>query len=86
MRTTVTPDDYVQALDQKVMRYRDASSKDVLNDGLRSGYGEQAHTQHRRFAQQTQDLGCLLLDRANLNALADELEDRELMAKLAHGR
>jgi hypothetical protein len=86
MRTTVTLDADVEVLVKKAMHESDASFKDVLNDGLRRGLGVQASRPAGRFVQPTRNLGRLLVDSANFNALVDELEDRELMAKLAQGR
>lgn len=86
MRTTVTVDDDVEALVKTAMHVRDASFKDVLNDGLRRGLGTVATRRSTAFVQRAFDMGHPLVHSANLSALADELEDRALMAKLAQGR
>lgn len=86
MRTTVTLDPDVEALLKNAMRERDASFKQVLNDALRQGLRRRASGAPAPFEQMTFDMGPLLVATTHLNALADELEDRELMAKLAQGR
>lgn len=86
MRTTVTLDPDVEALVKSAMRERDASFKDVLNDGLRRGLRVPAPAAAAAFVQPSFDMGALLLSTGNLNALAAELEDQELVAKLQQGR
>jgi hypothetical protein len=86
MRTTVTLDPDVEALLKNAMRERDASFKPVLNVALREGLSLRAGRAATPFEQMTFDMGPLLLATGNLNSLADELEDRELIAKLARGR
>lgn len=86
MRTTITLDPDVEVLVKNAMREGDASFKQVLNDGLRRGLGGGDRPARARFVQRTHDLGPLRVSASSLNALADELEDRELMAKLSQGR
>ncbi len=86
MRTTITLDPDVEALVKNAMRERDASFKDVLNDGLRRGLRLRAADAAAAFMQPTFDMGALLVSTDNLNALATELEDQELVAKLQQGR
>jgi Arc/MetJ family transcription regulator len=86
MRTTVTLDDDVKVLVKNAMHETDASFKDVVNDGLRRALGAQATHRPVSFQQSTRNMGRLLVDSTNLNVLADELEDRELMSKLAQDR
>lgn len=86
MRTTITLDPDVEVLVKNAMRESDASFKQVLNDALRRGLGAGERPPRARFVQRTYDLGPMRVTASNLNALADELEDRELMAKLSRGR
>ncbi len=86
MRTTVTLDPDVQALLKKAIRERDASFKQVLNDGLRKGLGPASAPKHKPFVQRTFDMGLPLVDLTKANALAGELEDLERIEKMKHGR
>lgn len=86
MRTTVTLDPDVDVLVKEAMRERDASFKDVLNDGLRRGLRGAAPRAATSFVQPSYDMGALLVSTTNLNALAAELEDQEVIAKLRQGR
>ena len=86
MRTTVTLDADVEVLVKSAMRERDASFKQVLNDALRQGLGRRSATEAVRFQPMTFDMGTLLVASKNLNALAEDLEDRELLAKLSQHR
>jgi len=83
MRTTVTLDPDVQALLKKAMRARDTSFKQVLNDAVRAGLKPSAQRAALpRFEQRTFDMGQPLVDLTKANALADELGDQELIAKM----
>jgi hypothetical protein len=86
MRTTVTLDPDVEALLKNAMREQDASFKQVLNDAVRLGLRRRGSDTRAPFEQMTFDMGGLLVATTSLNALADELEDGELVAKLAQGR
>lgn len=82
MRTTVTLDPDVEALIHKVMRERRISFKEALNQAVRAGMAAQAPPQ--RFRTPTFDMGfdpSVPLDKAL--RLAAELEDEELIRKLA---
>jgi hypothetical protein len=88
MRTTVTLDPDVQALLKKAMRKRDQSFKRVLNDAVRVGLREvpAADTQPpERWTFPTFELGPLLVPEQNMNRLAAELENEEIIAKLRRG-
>ena len=83
MRTTVTLDPDVQALLKKAMRARDASFKQVLNDAVRAGLrGAAGRAPGPRLELLTFDMGEPLVDLTKANALADELGDQELIAKM----
>lgn len=85
-RTTVTLDPDVQALLKQAMRSRDTSFKQALNDAVRAGLRPQAAAAKRKpYVLPTYDMGELLVHGISLNHLAAELEDQELIAKLARG-
>jgi hypothetical protein len=84
MRTTLTLDaDVVKLLEEEVHRAR-KSFKQVVNDAIRRGLAPKTRPRSARrytlepFASQL-STG---IDRNRLNALADELEDYALVAKL----
>jgi hypothetical protein len=85
MRTTITLDPDVELLLKDAMRQRDASFKAVVNSALRRGLRAEQAQPAPKFVQQTYDMGALLVGTTNLNALATELEDQELIAKLQRG-
>jgi hypothetical protein len=87
MRTTVTLDADVQVLLKKAMRKRDASFKHTLNDAIRKGLSPQATRAATpdEFDFPTYDLGVPLVDLTKANALAGELEDQELIARMRRG-
>ena len=87
MRTTVTLDLDVQALIKKAMRQRDTSFKAVLNDAVRAGLNK---TRPRSAVPKAWDfptyhMGQPLVDLTKANALAGELEDQELIARMRRG-
>lgn len=86
MRTTVTLDPDVEQLLKAAMRESDAPFKKVLNDAVRSGLGKRRAVTRQRYRQLTFDLGRPLVDLAKANALAADLEDQELLARLRAGR
>ena len=84
MRTTVTLDPDVQALLKRAMREQDRSFKQALNDAVRAGLRKPAGAAAKpaRFVQRTFKLGRPLVDLTKANALAGELEDAELIARM----
>lgn len=83
MRTTVTLDPDVQSLLKQAMRKRDQSFKQALNDAVRAGLrGPAASAGRARFVQRTFKMGRPLVDLTKANALAGELEDAELVARM----
>lgn len=68
------------------MREREASFKTVLNDALRQGLAPRRAAARQRYRQLTFDLGRPLVDLTKANALAADLEDQELLAKLRTAR
>lgn len=88
-RTTVTIDPDVQVLLQRVMKKTGRPFKQVLNDALREGLGRAvrpAPVGAAPYRQPTFDMGKPLVDLTKANALAAELEDEELIAKMRQGR
>lgn len=91
MRTTVTLDPDVEKLLRRAMRERKAPFKQVLNDVVRSALRQEAPvskpTKRRKaFRQPTFHMGKPLVDLTKALALAAELEDQELIAKLRQGK
>lgn len=85
MRTTVTIDPDVQALVKWAMRDRDASFKVVRNEDRRQALSSPL-PRRTSFKQATFSLGRPLVDLTKATALASELEDIELAARLRQGR
>lgn len=87
MRTTVTLDPDVQALLKKAMRRRDLTFKQALNDAVRQGLRAGAmKSAAAPFESLTFDMGLPLVDLTKANALAGELEDQELIARMLRPR
>lgn len=85
MRTTITLDPDVDLMLKDAMRRQDAPFKKVVNDALRAGLRQARPRSAPKYVQPVHDLGPLLVAQTNLNALAAELEDQELIAKLRRG-
>jgi hypothetical protein len=84
MRTTLTIDDDVMRLiEEEVHRVR-KPFKQVVNDALRRGLAPTTSTRQRAPFRVRPHVAKLMpgLDRSRLNALADELEDYAVLAKL----
>jgi hypothetical protein len=84
MRTTITLDEDVAVRLERLQREQGRSFKDIVNTTLRAGLDRSAPASTGRFVQTTSRLGLrpgVNLDRAL--ALAAELEDQEIVAKLA---
>ncbi|MFN9196341.1 MAG: antitoxin [Pseudomonadota bacterium] len=87
MRTTVTLDPDVQVLLRRAMRQRDKSFKQALNDAVRSGLGGAAPARGgaERYDFPVFRMGRPLVDLTQATALAAELEDQELAARMQRG-
>jgi hypothetical protein len=86
MRTTLTVDDDLLAKLKQRARERDVPLKQLINETLRAGLDAPAG-RSRRYRVPVLDLRArpgVDLDRAL--ALAGELEDREIVRKLARGK
>lgn len=88
MRTTVTLDPDVEILLREAQRETGTPFKQVLNNAVRDGLrgAGRAAKARKVFKQRTFDMGQPLVDLTKANALAAELEDRELIAKMRRGR
>ena len=85
-RTTVTLDADVQALLKKAMREHDLPFKQVLNNAVRDGLRTTRAASVAAFRQRSFDMGAALVDLTHANALAADLEDDVLVARLRAGR
>ncbi len=83
MRTTITLDPDVEQMLKNVLRERDVTFKEAVNDALRAGL-KGATGKRPRFRQRTFSLGAgqpFRWDKAL--EMASALEDEELMRKMA---
>ncbi len=84
MRTTVTLDPDVAALVQALMRDKGIGFKQAVNEAIRNGL---APRPRRRFRQRTYRLGFRPdIPYEKTLRLAAEIEDQELLRKLAVGK
>jgi hypothetical protein len=87
MRTTVTLDNDVVKLLRDARHKQHRSFKAVLNDGLRSGLGEKPIAKRKKFTFPTYSMGARPgVDITKANVLAAELEDEEILHKMALGK
>jgi len=84
MRTTVTLDPDVESLLRQAVRERGLPFKQVLNGALREGLRRDLASAAAppAFRQRTFAMGVPLVDLTRANALADELGDEALLAKM----
>ncbi len=82
MRTTVTLDPDVEALLRKAMRERGEPFKQVLNNAVRAGLRSAPLKRRKPFKQPTVHMGKPLVDLTKALALAAELEDEAIIAKM----
>jgi len=83
MRTTITLDPDVAALVKRLMREREVTFKQAVNDAIRSGMT--AGPKRKPFTFPTYDMGRPLVDTTKALRLAGELEDQEIVAKMRRG-
>ena len=81
MRTTLTLEPDVEQLLREAMYRQGKTLKDAVNDGLRQGLRAKKKSASA-FKFPTVSMGKPLVDLSKANALVDELEDQELLAKL----
>lgn len=82
MRTTVTLEPDTEAIVRRLMRERGLSFKAALNEAIRAGAARTAGSR-TAFRTRTFDLGAPRLPIDKALRLAAELEDDELLRKLA---
>jgi hypothetical protein len=80
MRMTVTLDADPDAIVRRLMRERGISFKQAINDAIRSGARP---SRRRSFRTPTFDMGAPVIPLDKALTLAAELEDGELICKLA---
>lgn len=89
MRTTVTLDPDVEVLLRRAVRESGAPFKQVLNNAVRDGLlgcARKPAKSGKAFRQPTFDMGPASVDLTKALALAGELEDLEIIAKMRRGR
>lgn len=84
MRTTVTLDPDVDQLIKRAMRERGLTFKEAINEAIRAGATPGHSSTPPEFA--THDMGEPAVDVTKALRLAGELEDEELVRKLARGQ
>lgn len=82
MRTTVTLDADVEAIVRAAMRERGLSFKEALNDAVRRGLTSRAEV----FRGPSFAMGTPAVPLSKALSLAAEIEDEELVRKLAIGK
>ena len=83
MRTTVTLDPDAYALVRKLMRERGITFKEAVNQAIRQGL---APKRRRRVSFPTYDMGEPRIELTKALQLAGELEDEEILRKMAMAR
>jgi hypothetical protein len=81
MRHTVTLDPDVETLIREIMRRRDASFKEVVNEGLLAGLEGTSERTSTPFKQKTYHMGQPIVDLTKATALAAALEDFDLASR-----
>jgi len=84
MRTTVTLEADTEALLKRLMRERDLSFKQAINEAVRRGLTSPG--EREPFRTKTYDMGPPKVNLDKALQLAGELEDAEIIRKLAAGK
>lgn len=84
MRTTVTLDPDTRLLVERLMRERELSFKEAINQAIRSGVGERPDAARRYTTPR--ELGAASVDLTRALAIAAQLDDEAIARKLAEGR
>jgi hypothetical protein len=82
MRTTITLDVDVAARLREFAHRSGVSFKQAVNDAVRQGLSSPAVVRAEPFVQPTYSLGRVRVDLTKALALASDLEDQDLVAKL----
>jgi hypothetical protein len=83
MRTTVTLDPDVDALVKKLMKERELTFKQAINEAIRMGFARDKRTSG--FRTPTYDMGEPLIDLTKALQIAGEIEDQEIIRKMKLG-
>lgn len=83
MRTTITLEPDVEALLKTAMRERDMTFKEAVNVAIREGLSRPRS--NARFETPTFDMGVPFVDITKALQLAADLEDEEVIRKMALG-
>ena len=81
MQTVVNLDADVEKLLRQNVHDRNLDFDRVLNEAVRAGLSMDGTAQSRRFVQKTYELGSNRIDLTKALALADELDDAEMLRK-----
>jgi hypothetical protein len=84
VRTTVTLDPDTEALVKRAMRQRGLNFKQAINEAIRAGLTDGGDRE--AFDYRTYDMGEPKVDVTKALQLAGQLEDEELIRKLAQGK
>ena len=85
MRTTITLEADVAARLRELTHRTGKSFKQALNDAVREGLSSPAVVRAEPFVQPTYSMGRVTIDLTKALALAADLEDQEVVAKLRRG-
>lgn len=83
MRTTITLEPDVEDLIKRAMEERGMSFKQAVNEAIRAGFAPRRAESPTTFP--TYRMGTPLVDITKALRLAGELEDQELVSRLARG-
>lgn len=83
MRTTITLDPDVEALVKRAMRERGLTFKQAVNEAIRAGIAPRRRAPRPAFP--TYDMGEPSIDVTKALQVAGDLEDDELVARVARG-
>lgn len=86
MRTTMDLDPDVIKLVRDTAHKQHRTTKAVVNEGLRTSLGAKPVTKRKKITLPTYNMGEPLVDLTKALALAAELEDEEIIRKLALGK
>jgi hypothetical protein len=83
MRTTITLDPEAEALVKKVMKERNLSFKEAVNEGIIRAYAPAAR---EHVSLPVFNMGPPLVNLDKANQIAGELEDQEILRKMSMGK
>jgi len=86
MRTTIDLDPDVHKLVRDTAHKEHRSTRAVVNEGLRDSLGTKPAIKRKKITLPTYDMGEPLVDLTKALALASDLEDEEIIRKMALGK